>query len=218
LDDILVGLLITMDEVPRLCLNPGPDHVETVCECSARALRELIVQYLQHEEAVADSLKNLAAKCDDIVSTLSSRDSETWDIVERQSPGVRQTADELCRTLIGDSLVDDAFVQRAARSIKIAAQKARTSLERFDQMIETPRQDEVLVEASAIGESVLGLAYSPLRFLCAEDIRALRDAAMDLHLLGYHEHWYSCSGSEGELRRRLREQTDALHAIAAKLD
>ncbi len=218
LDTILVDLLIVMDEMPRLKLNPGPDHLESTCEHSAQQLRNLVIEYLQDEEALAESLDGLADDCDQIVATLSSRHSGMWDLLERGCPPVRKRAADLRRNLIGDSVAGDLLLAEAARSITVAPRKLRRLLERFDQMIGCHRQDDVLAEAGGVGEELLPLTYSRLGFLSDDDMNRLREAAMDIHLLLNHEQWYDTYGSENQLKDRITEQTKVIETVASKID
>lgn len=68
LDRILVELLIAMDEMPFLSLSPGPDYLRMACEQSGASLRDLGLEYLHDEEAVAESVGALAEKCDEIAA------------------------------------------------------------------------------------------------------------------------------------------------------
>jgi hypothetical protein len=218
LDSILVEFLIAMDEMPRLSLDPGPDHLQSVCKSTASCLQEVIVDYLEHEEAVAASLQELRQRCEDIVYTLTARSSSTWPMLEKQCPAVRMLANELRESLIGTSLVDDPFRCEAAEAIKKAARQLRALLERFDQMTGSCRQDDLLAEAGESAEPVLRRTYSHLAPLSEEDTEELRRAAMDLHILPYHWQYYDCSGSEKPLRERLAKQINMIEAIAAKID
>jgi hypothetical protein len=218
LDSILVDVLIAMDEMPRLSLDPGPIYLQSVCKSTADRLQEVIVDYLEHEEAVAQSLRELRQRCDDVVYTLTARSSSTWPVLERQCPPVRILANELRESLIGTSLVDDALRCEAAEAVKKAARQLRALLERFDQMLGSCRQDDLLVEAGEIAEPVLKRTYSRLAPLSDEDTEELRRAAMDLHILPYYRQYYDCSGSEEPLRQRLAEQISIIEAMAAKID
>lgn len=218
LDAILVGFLMAMDEMPRLSLDPGPDYLQSVCDSTRSRLRELVVEYLEDEDAVAVSLEGMACKCDEIVWTLTSRHSGTWPMLQKQCPAVRELANELRDSLIGGSVVAHGFEEEAAKSIKAAGRRVRALLERFDQMLGTYGQDDLLGEAGGISEPVLRLTYDPLPFLSDEDIEELRRAAMDLHVLAYHGQYYSGSGSDRPLRERLAKQVDKIEAIAAKID
>jgi ATP-dependent DNA helicase RecG len=218
LDSILVDVLIAMDEMPRLSLEPGPIYLKSVCESIADRLQEVIVDYLEHEEAVAQSLRELRQRCDDIVYTLTARSSSTWPVLEKQCPPVRILANELRESLIGTSLVNDALRCEAAEAVKKAARQLRALLERFDQMLGSSRQDDLLAEAREIAEPVLKRTYSHLAPLSEEDAEELRRAAMDLHIFPCHGQYYDCSGSEKPLRERFAKQINIIEAIAAKID
>ena len=218
LDDILVDLLIALDETPYLSLNPGPDHLQSILEWSARSLRDTIIEYMVDEEAVAQSLKQLADKCDGLIYTLSSRHSSTWNILEKQVPPVRDMANELRQAMIGDSLVGDSLLATARDSIKAAARRVTSLLDRFDQMVGGFRQDDVLSDAGEIGGEVLRLTYQPLDLLADKDWHDLRDASMDLHVLPCHEQLYNHSGVDEELKKRLSQQSDKIVTIAAMIE
>lgn len=218
LDDILVDLLIALDETPYLPMNPGPDHLQSVLEWAASSLRDTITEYLTDEEAVAQSLRQLAEKCDGLIYTLSSRHSGTWDLLEKQYPPVREMADGLRQAMIGDSLVGDPFLATARDSIKAAVRRVTSLLDCFDQMVGSFRQDDVLSEAGEIGGEVLRLTYQPLGLLADKDWHDLRDASMKLHLLPYHEQFYDHFGADEELKERIGEQAEKIAAIAAMVD
>jgi hypothetical protein len=218
LDQILLDLVVVMDEMPRLSLNPGPDHLQFTCENCAQWLRQLVTEYLHDETAVAESLGQLADKCDLIACAVRFGHSQTWSEIDHPCQAVRAAADELRSGMIGNSLIDGSFFAEAARTIKLVARKAHGLLGRVDQMVGSGRCRDLLSEAAEIGHALLQFAYAKLPFLLDDEIRSLREVAVDLHFLRFHDQWYECSGSESRLHERLAEQTSRIEAIAARLD
>ncbi len=218
LDRILVDLLIAMDEMPFLSLSPGPDYLRIACEQSGASLRDLRLQYLEDEEAVAESVGALAEKCDEIAAILSRHHSGTWAVLERRCPPLRESATELRRSVVGDLPVDDEFLVEASKTIKVAARKARALVERVDKMLGSLRLDDILGEAHWIGVDMLRVTYDDLRFLDEDDRNSLREASMDLHVLQCHEQHYRASGSDAALKQRIAEQTVKLENVAASID
>ncbi len=218
LDNILVDLLIAIDEMPSLSLDPGPDYLQSVCSVSSSGLRQLIIDYLQDEDAVADALRRLADGCDEVVAELNVRHSETWQILEGTCPRAKQAAEEIRESLLGGPPVDESFLQNAKQTIKAAARKARDLILRADRMIDAGRQSDLLYEASEIGDELIRLAYYPLPFLRREDKEVLQEAARSLHLLPNQQQLFGFVGSHVELRRRIAEQTERIEHVAARID
>ena len=132
LDTLLVELLIAADEFSERDLKPWLDQLDLLCQRSAQELRQLVHEQLSDEPHLSESLRRMAAQCDEVTHQLKHLRTTSFPKIEEILAELERESQQLKEEFIDDAIVSEDFLEESKGRIRASARSLRDLSDRSE--------------------------------------------------------------------------------------